>query len=145
MISLASELTDRKGRHARGWLFFDAECEFCTRFARWLAGPLQGRKLATAPLQDPRVAALLGVSRDELLRAIRFVDSDGRQSMGADALFALAGELWWAQPLAWAARIPSMRRAMSSAYDWLAARRRCSSGFCLHELCGSRRSARSLP
>src|SRR5712672_2168387 len=28
MISLASEFTDGKGRHARGWLFFDAECGF---------------------------------------------------------------------------------------------------------------------
>src|SRR6266481_5742802 len=36
MISLASEFTDGKGRHARGWLFFDAECGFCTRTARWL-------------------------------------------------------------------------------------------------------------
>ncbi len=31
MISLVSEYTDGKGRHARGWLFFDAECKFCTR------------------------------------------------------------------------------------------------------------------
>jgi hypothetical protein len=28
MISLASEFTDAKGRHARGWFFFDAECGF---------------------------------------------------------------------------------------------------------------------
>jgi len=41
MISLASEMTDRKGRHARSWLFFDAECEFCTRTAGWL-GPRCG-------------------------------------------------------------------------------------------------------
>jgi len=34
VISLASEMTDRKGQHARGWLFFDAECEFCTAIAR---------------------------------------------------------------------------------------------------------------
>ncbi len=36
MISLVSEYTDGKGRHARGWLFFDAECKFCTRIARLL-------------------------------------------------------------------------------------------------------------
>ena len=145
MISLASELTDGKGRHARGWLFFDAECEFCTRFARWLAGPLHRRKLATAPLQDPRVAALLGLSRAELLRAMRFVDSDGRQYLGADALFAIAQELWWARPVAWAARIPALRRVMSRAYDWLAARRRCSSRFCLQDLGTSSRPVRSRP
>ena len=97
MISLASVMTDRKGPHARGWLFFDAECGFCTRIAVWLAAPMRRRGLALAPLQDPRVAALLGLSRDELLQAIRFVFGDGRQCSGADALLAVASELWWAQ------------------------------------------------
>ena len=31
MISLTSEFTDSKGRHARGWLFFDADCAFCIK------------------------------------------------------------------------------------------------------------------
>ena len=77
MISLTSEFTDGKGRHARGWLFFDAECAFCTRIARWLAPILERRGLAVAPLQDPRVGALLGMSREELLREIRLLLSDG--------------------------------------------------------------------
>ncbi|HYL14529.1 MAG TPA: DCC1-like thiol-disulfide oxidoreductase family protein, partial [Terriglobales bacterium] len=82
MISLASEMTDGKGRHARGWLFFDADCEFCTRIARWLARPMRSRALAVAALQDPRVAALLGLSQEELLRAIRFVFEGGSQYSG---------------------------------------------------------------
>jgi len=133
MISLASELTDSKGRHARGWLFFDAECRFCASFARWLAGPLRRRKLAVAPLQDPRVVALLAVPRSELMRAIRLVHSDGRQYLGADALLAVARELWWARPLAWAARVPGATRAIRAAYDWTAQRRHCSSHLCLSE------------
>ncbi len=36
MISLVSEYTDGKGRHARGWLFFDAECKStAARMRRW--------------------------------------------------------------------------------------------------------------
>src|SRR6266850_1176195 len=58
MISLVSEYTDGKGRHARGWFFFDAECRFCTRIARWLAPILEKRGLELAPLQDPRAVAL---------------------------------------------------------------------------------------
>ena len=88
MISLASEFTDGKGRHARGWLFFDAECAFCTRTARWLRPILERRGLAVAPLQDPRVGALLGLSRPELLRELRFLLSDGSQFGGADAVLA---------------------------------------------------------
>jgi len=48
VISLASEMTDRKGRHARGWLFFDAECEFCAGIATWLMGPMKRRGLGVA-------------------------------------------------------------------------------------------------
>src|SRR6267378_677263 len=79
MISLVSEYTDGKGRHARGWLFFDAECKFCTRIARWLAPILERRGIALAPLQDPRVGALLGLLREELLFEMRFLLSDGSQ------------------------------------------------------------------
>jgi predicted DCC family thiol-disulfide oxidoreductase YuxK len=100
MISLASEFTDSKGRHARGWLFFDGECGFCTRIARWVAPILARYGFGVAPLQNPRVAALLGLSPSELLREMRVVMSDGTHSGGADAAVALAREIWWARPLA---------------------------------------------
>ena len=76
MISLASEMTDSKGRHARGWLFFDAECDFCAGIANSLMGPMKRRGLAVAHLQDPRVGSLLGLSQEERLRAICFVRSN---------------------------------------------------------------------
>jgi len=130
MISLTSEMTDRKGRHARGWLFFDAECEFCTRIATWLAGPMKRRGLAVTPLQDPRVGVLLGLSSDELLRAIRFVLTDGSQYSGADALLAVARELWWARPFVWLSKVPGMVPAMRTGYRWVAQRRSCPAQHC---------------
>lgn len=133
MISLASEITDGKGRRARGWLFFDAECAFCTRMAGWLAGPMRHYGLAVAPLQDPRVGALLGLSRQELMRAIRFVFEDGRQYAGADALIAVARKLWWARPLVWLSSFPGMIHAMRRAYRWWAERSRCHAHHCMSE------------
>ena len=130
MISLASEYTDGKGRHARGWLFFDVNCGFCTRIARWLAPILARRGLGIAPLQDPRVSALLGLSRAELLREMRFVLSDGTQHGGADAVVAVAAEIWWARPLAWVARIPGMMQMLRVGYRWVAARRSCAAESC---------------
>jgi predicted DCC family thiol-disulfide oxidoreductase YuxK len=132
MISLASEMTDGKGRHARGWLFFDSECAFCTRIAAWLAGPMRRRGLAVASLQDPRVGALLGLSREELLRAIRFVVSDGGQFSGTDALLAVARELWWARPLVWISRVPGIMPALRSGYQWRAQRWRCPAVCCMN-------------
>lgn len=131
MISLVSEMTDRKGRHARGWLFFDAQCAFCTRIARWLAGPMRRRGLEIGALQDPRVGALLGLSREELLRAVRFVGTDGRHCAGADALLAVAAELWWAWPLVWAARVPGVLPALRAGYRWGAGRWNCHADYCV--------------
>lgn len=130
MISLASEYTDGKGRHARGWLFFDAECGFCTRIAQWLAPILDPRGFAVAPLQDPRVGALLGMSRVELLRELRFLLSDGTQFGGADAVLAVAREIWWARPVAWLARVPGMMNALHAGYQWIAAQRSCAATSC---------------
>jgi predicted DCC family thiol-disulfide oxidoreductase YuxK len=131
MISLASEFTDGKGRHARGWLFFDAECGFCTRIVRWMAPILERRGLAVAPLQDPRVGALLGMTREELLREIRLLLSNGAQFGGADAAVALAHEIWWARPLVWVSRIPGAMAAMRSWYQSIAMHRHCSAVSCM--------------
>ena len=126
MISLTSEFTDTKGRHARGWLFFDADCAFCGKIVRALAPSLQRRGFALAPLQDPRVGALLGLSQTELLLEMRLLLSNGQQTGGADAAVALAHEIWWARPLVWLSKPRGMMQALRSAYRWIAARRQCS-------------------
>jgi len=131
MISLAGEYTDSKGRHARGWLFFDAQCAFCTRLARWLAPILHRRNVETAPLQDPRVGALLGMERDQLLRELRFLLADGSQYGGADAVLAVAREIWWARPLVWLSTIPGMLRLVHAGYRRVAERRSCAGARCL--------------
>lgn len=128
MISLTSEITDGKGRHARGWLFYDAECGFCARIAACLEKPMRRRNLALAPLQDPRVATLLGLSRDDLLQAIRYLDPDGKQHAGANALVALAHEFWWARPVIWFARMPGGTRLLAVMYAWVARQRNCHAG-----------------
>jgi len=130
MISLASEYTDGKGRHAEGWLFFDAECGFCTRIAGWLAPILARRGFAVAPLQDPRVGALLGLSREELLREMRFLLSNGRNYSGADAVIAVAREIRWARPVVWFSRIPGMMNLLDVGYRWIAGRRSCAAVDC---------------
>jgi len=126
MISLTSEFTDTKSRHARGWLFFDADCHFCVKIARALAPTLQKRNFALAPLQDPRVGALLGLSQSELLLEMRLLLSNGQQAGGADAAVAFAHEIWWARPLVWLARLPGMMQLLRRAYRSTAAHRKCS-------------------
>jgi predicted DCC family thiol-disulfide oxidoreductase YuxK len=130
MISLTSEFTDAKGRHARGWLFYDRECGFCTRTAIWLAPSLTRRGIAIAPLQDPRVGELLGLSDEELLVEMRVLlagDAEsGRQYGGADAVVALAREIWWARPLLWFSKLPGGKSALDAGYRWVASHRKCA-------------------
>jgi predicted DCC family thiol-disulfide oxidoreductase YuxK len=130
MISLTNEYTDGKGRHAKGWLFFDAECDFCTRLARWIAPTLQTRGMGLAPLQDARVAILLGLPRHELLRELRFLHSDGKQYGGADAVLAVAREIWWARPLVWFSKIPKSMNLLHAGYRWVAQQRSCTAAHC---------------
>jgi predicted DCC family thiol-disulfide oxidoreductase YuxK len=130
MISLANEYTDSKGRHAKGWLFFDTDCRFCTKIARWLAPILERRGLALAPLQDPRVAALLGLSHDHLMREIHLLMSDGTQFGGADAVVALSRQIWWARPLVWVTKIPGVTQLLHITYRAIAANRSCSATNC---------------
>jgi len=133
MISLMSEFTDGKGRHARGWLFFDVECAFCTRIARLVAPILARRGIGVAPLQDARVGTLLGLPGEELMREMRVLLADGTRCGGADAGVALAREIWWARPLVWLARIPGVMEWLRRGYRGIAARRSCATerGECL--------------
>ena len=130
MISLMSEYTDGKGRHARGWLFWDADCKFCTRIARWLAPIMERRGMALAPLQDPRVVALLGLEHDELMKEMQFLLSDGSRYGGADAAVELAREIWWAAPLVWLSKIPGAMEILRKGYRWVAANRSCAAARC---------------
>jgi predicted DCC family thiol-disulfide oxidoreductase YuxK len=131
MISLSSEITDRKGRRARrGWLFFDGDCAFCTSIAHWLGGVLGPRGYGVAPLQDPRVQELLALPPDQLLSEMRVLTPDGQQIGGADALVFLAREVWWACPLYGLSQFPGMPRLLRIGYRWIARNRQCASGMC---------------
>jgi predicted DCC family thiol-disulfide oxidoreductase YuxK len=133
MFSLTSEVTDSKGWHARAWLFYDAECDFCTRIAKVVAKGMHRQQLGMAPLQDPRVVSLLGVPAEEILLAVRYLAPDGKQHSGADALIALAHEFWWARPIVWFARIPPFMRTLHSTYGWVARHRQCHAELCARQ------------
>jgi predicted DCC family thiol-disulfide oxidoreductase YuxK len=132
MISLASEMTDSKGWHARAWLFYDDECEFCTRIAKVVSRGMHRQQLGLAPLQDPRVMSLLGVQADEILLAVRYLAPDGEQYSGAAALVELAREFWWAPLIVWITGVPAFMRTLHSAYGWVARHRKCHAERCAH-------------
>ena len=131
MISLSSEITDTKGRHApRGWLFFDRDCNVCTSLARRFRRPLETRGFGLAALQDARVQSLLALPPEDLLREMRVATADGKIYGGAEAIVFLARQIWWAWPLYAAAKLPGVPRVLDACYRWFADHRTCASGSC---------------
>jgi predicted DCC family thiol-disulfide oxidoreductase YuxK len=131
MISLSSEITDAKGRHAsRGWVFFDRDCSICTGLAQRFRSTFEKRGFGLAALQDPRVAALLGLPPDQLLREMRVLTTKGKVYGGAEAVVYLARRIWWAWPLYAAAQLPGVSRILGGGYRWFAEHRPCSSSMC---------------
>jgi predicted DCC family thiol-disulfide oxidoreductase YuxK len=131
MISLSAEITDTKGRRAaRGWIFFDRDCNVCTSLARRFRRTFEKRGFGLAALQDPRVAALLALPPEQLLREMRVVTSEGEIHGGAGAIVYLARQVWWAWPLYAAAQLPIVLRILDAGYRWFADHRKCVSGMC---------------
>ncbi len=100
----------------QGWVLYDGGCGVC---ARWVPfwGPTLGRLgLAVAPLQEPWVAARVGVPPDALLTDIRLLFRDGRQLAGADVYRYVMRRLWWATPLYLLAAAPCLRQLFDGAY-----------------------------
>jgi predicted DCC family thiol-disulfide oxidoreductase YuxK len=116
MISLSSELTDTKGSHAaRGWIFFDRDCTICTSLARRFRRTFERRGFGLAALQDPRVAALLALPAEQLLREMQVITCEGEIHSGAKAIVYLARQIWWAWPLFAAASFPELCEFLTSA------------------------------
>jgi len=127
MISLSAEMTDTKGRHAeRGWICFDRDCTFCTSVARRFRRTFEKHGFGLAALQDPRVAALLALPPDQLLREMRVVTTTGEIHGGAEAIVYLAKQVWWAWPFFAAAHIPGVSQILDVCYRWVADHRPCS-------------------
>lgn len=93
-------------------VFYDANCAFCTRWARrgqrWLAG--KGYRFEPMP-----------VAGDEM----KVVTGTGQEFGGAEAVAYLARQLWWAWPLSALSRLPGMMRLLRWGYRLVAARRHC--------------------
>jgi predicted DCC family thiol-disulfide oxidoreductase YuxK len=131
MISLSSEITDTKGsRAARGWVFFDRDCQVCTSLARRFRRPLEARGFGLAALQDTRVQALFNLPPADLLREMRVATAEGEICGGAAAIVYLARQIWWAWPLYAVAKLPGAMRLLDTGYRWFADHRTCANGAC---------------
>lgn len=104
--------------HTTGWVFYDANCGFCTATAARFRDTLQRRGFRVIP--------------SGLWNELRLLTAEGHTRGGADAVLHLARHIWWAWPLWALAQLPGMRRVTHAGYRWIAVHRYCISGTAQH-------------
>ena len=121
----------------RGWICFDAECGLCTE------GAFQSKDWFTAlgykvvPIQSDWVFRRLGC-RDEFTELV-LISPDDQIYRGADVVFRMAREVWWAKPIHWLSLVPGVSMMSSAVYRHLSARRKGLSRVCGLTPAGSKR------
>lgn len=111
-----------------GWVLYDADCDFCSRWVRRFARTLERRGFRLAPLQADWVREQLRLEDEELLADIRLLLPDGRQVAGADVYRHCMRRIWWAWPLWLLSILPIKRNLFDWAYRTFARNRHCASG-----------------
>jgi len=113
MNSVFTDITDKNGVV----VYYDAECRFCTTWARRGERWLEKRGFRFLPLAEPA---------DEM----KLVTGAGEMIGGAHALVYLARQIWWAWPLWAMSRVPGVMHMLDRGYRQFAARRYCLNGDC---------------
>ena len=115
---------------AKGWILYDGDCGFCSRWVGFWAGTLRRHGFTTAPLQEVWVHEKLSMHPAELLRDVRLLTPTDELFSGADVYLEVARRIWWAWPLYAIFHLPGFRWLIETGYRWFARNRYCISGAC---------------
>ena len=127
MISELTEITEPpEAASFRGWIFYDDNCGSCRNLALRFENFFAARGFHFEPLQREWVQQRLNLTEEQALEEMRVLTSTGEVFGGADAVILLARQIWWAAPLAWLARLPSVHAILHRLYRWVAAHRTCA-------------------
>jgi predicted DCC family thiol-disulfide oxidoreductase YuxK len=109
----------------RGWIFYDADCPFCSRWALRTDELLARRGWHLAPLQADWARLRLGLKEGEPLLDMKLLTADGRIFGGADAYVYAARTIWWAWPFFAFAQLPGITPVLNAVYRCIAKNRYC--------------------
>lgn len=110
----------------RGWIFYDRDCGFCRELAVRFENLFARRGFRFEPLQHEWVQRRLNLTREEALEEMRVLTSTGEIFGGADAVVALARQIWWTAPLRSLARLRPLHALLHRVYRWVATHRTCA-------------------
>jgi predicted DCC family thiol-disulfide oxidoreductase YuxK len=108
---------------SRGWVFYDGQCGFCSRWLKFWQPTLARRGFAIAPLQEPWVVARFELPMEELVHDLRLLARDGQTASGADVYLQVTKKIWWAWPFYAVFSLPGFNWLIHSGYRWFARNR----------------------
>jgi predicted DCC family thiol-disulfide oxidoreductase YuxK len=114
--------------HAKGWVFYDAECAICRRWADRSHDTLVRHGFHLVPLQSPLAALRLGIRPGAVVTEMKVGTPCGEILDGGDAMVYLARLFWWGFPLHIFGKLPMTRHFLCRVYEWFAQRRHCLKG-----------------
>jgi predicted DCC family thiol-disulfide oxidoreductase YuxK len=100
----------------KGWVLYDGNCGFCSRWVPFWETTLKKRGFRIAPLQAEWVAEKFDLSRDELTADFRLLLADGEKLAGAEVYRHLMRHIWWATPLYLLSILPIFRNLFDAGY-----------------------------
>jgi predicted DCC family thiol-disulfide oxidoreductase YuxK len=119
---------------AKGWVLYDGDCAFCTRWLNFWSPALRRRGFEIDTLQAEWTPEALGIPRDEVLNDIRLLTAEGVSYVGADVYLIAAKSIWWAWPFGMVFSLPGFNWMIWAGYGWFAANRQCVSGYCVRRV-----------
>ena len=114
----------------QGWILYDGECGFCSRWVNLWTKTLRRRGFEPAALQEPWVAEKLQMPISELLADIRLLTPGDKLISGADVYLYVARRIWWAWPFYGVFSLPGFNWLIRAGYRWFARNRYCISHSC---------------
>lgn len=105
-------------------LVFDGDCGFCTSATNFLQRFVDRKsRFAVVPLQFTALESL-GLTQEQALESLRFVDPHGRISAGAAAVSQVLRRSGWGwRPLGWLLAVPGIRTVAELGYRFIATHR----------------------
>ncbi|HZR58022.1 MAG TPA: DUF393 domain-containing protein [Terriglobales bacterium] len=114
----------------KGWILYDGQCGFCTRWAKLWTPTLNRAGFAVAALQESWVSERLQLPVEDLLSDIRLLTPTGELISGANVYLQAARRIWWAWLFYAVFSLPGFNSLIKIGYRWFARNRYCVSGVC---------------
>jgi predicted DCC family thiol-disulfide oxidoreductase YuxK len=99
-----------------GWVLYDGNCGFCSRWVPYWEKTLRKRGFLIAPLQADWVAGKFDLSPEELQADFRLLVIGGEKIAGANVYRYLMRRIWWAKPLYFISILPGFRKLFDAGY-----------------------------